>query len=241
MTADLAVSGTDGRLFFSTWNGTAYGSTGVGVCYSVDGMTGKELWRRPGCDALFQPGVGPRGDVVFVHLIDPVSDKRGTLAALSADTGEVRWATRLVDAEDGPQTSLGAAMAVSPGGDVAYVGATDFRVYAVNISSGHVLWSHATRYNVRAAPVLSASGGVLYVGSMDHRFYALNATTGQALWTFKTGALIQAGAAVNGSVPLPNARAEPAVYVASYDYCLYRLRDPVVVRRTNWVSGGWLG
>jgi outer membrane protein assembly factor BamB len=53
---------------------------------------------------------------------------------------------------------------------VVYVGSYDSNLYALNASTGAILWSFATGGNVISSPAVA--NGVVYVGSGDHKVYA---------------------------------------------------------------------
>ena len=59
---------------------------------------------------------------------------------------------------------------------VVYIGSFDHNVYALNASTGALLWSYATGDVVTSSPAVA--NGVVYVGSQDNNLYALNASTG---------------------------------------------------------------
>ena len=59
---------------------------------------------------------------------------------------------------------------------VVYVGSDDDNVYALNASTGALLWSYTTGNDVYSSPAVA--NGVVYVGSDDGNVYALNANTG---------------------------------------------------------------
>jgi len=63
---------------------------------------------------------------------------------------------------------------------VVYFGSDDNRVYALDISTGSLLWRYTTGYIVGSSPAVV--NGVVYVGSGDGNFYALNASTGALVW-----------------------------------------------------------
>ena len=68
---------------------------------------------------------------------------------------------------------------------VVYVGSHDSRVYALNSSTGELIWKYATGGAVDSSPAVA--DGVVYVGSADGYVYALNATTGAVLWMYPAG------------------------------------------------------
>jgi outer membrane protein assembly factor BamB len=91
---------------------------------------------------------------------------------------------------------------------VVYVGSEDHSVYALNASTGALVWSDATRGMVDSSPAVA--NGVVYVGS-GRRVYALKASTGAKLWNYTTGDLVDSSPAIANGV----------VYVASFDNSVY--------------------
>ena len=102
------------------------------------------------------------------------------------------------------------------GNGVVYQGANNGYVYALNASTGSVIWQYAAvSSGVESSPAVI--GGIVYVGYLwdGHNGYvmALNATTGTLIWRFATNSGIESSPAiVNGTV-----------YVGSYDGYLYAL------------------
>ena len=74
------------------------------------------------------------------------------------------------------------------------------KVYALNASTGALLWSYTTGGRVNSSPAVA--NGVVYVGSLDNNVYALNASTGAKLWSYTTGGPIyySSPAVANGMV-----------------------------------------
>ena len=72
---------------------------------------------------------------------------------------------------------------------VAYVGADDNNVYALDAETGEALWSFETGDVIRSTPTVT--GGAVYVGSNDNHVYALDASTGALLWRYDTGGWAQ--------------------------------------------------
>jgi outer membrane protein assembly factor BamB len=52
-----------------------------------------------------------------------------------------------------------------------YVGSDDWFIYALDASTGGLIWSYETGGNVHSAPTVV--GGVVYFGSWDDSVYAL--------------------------------------------------------------------
>jgi outer membrane protein assembly factor BamB len=89
----------------------------------------------------------------------------------------------------------GSVAAVANG--VVYVGSGN-NVYALNASTGALLWSYTTGFFVVSSPAVA--NGVVYVGSLDKHFYALNASTGALLWSYAAGGLLYPSPAVANGV-----------------------------------------
>ena len=58
-----------------------------------------------------------------------------------------------------------------------YVGSFDDHVYALDASTGTLLWRYETDGDLRASPL--SVDGVLYIGSRDGYVYALSAGAGE--------------------------------------------------------------
>jgi outer membrane protein assembly factor BamB len=98
-------------------------------------------------------------------------------------------------------------------GGTLYIGSDDFKVYALNSTTGVKTWSYTTGDKVRSSPAVV--GGVVYVGSNDNKLYALNASTGTKIWSALTGGDI------DDSSPLV---VGTTVYVGSLDGYFYAFK-----------------
>jgi outer membrane protein assembly factor BamB len=104
---------------------------------------------------------------------------------------------------------LSSSSAVANG--LVYVGA-DNGLYALNASTGELLWSYPTGGGI-AFFSPAVANGVVYVGSYsDDAVYALKASTGELLWSYVTGTVESSPAVANG-----------VVSVGSYSDRLYAL------------------
>ena len=70
---------------------------------------------------------------------------------------------------------------------VAYFGSADRNAYALNATTGALLWSFNAGGSVNTSPAVA--NGVVYFGSEGDNVYALNARTGAKLWSYNTGEL----------------------------------------------------
>ena len=68
---------------------------------------------------------------------------------------------------------------------IVFIGSTNSTLYALDASTGTLLWSVLTGGAVNSTPVVA--DGVVYVGSADGSLYALDARSGDILWTGPTG------------------------------------------------------
>ncbi len=109
---------------------------------------------------------------------------------------------------------------------VMYFGSDGGNVYALNTSTGALLWSYANSGAVQSSPAVA--NGVVYIGSDDNNVYALNASTGAQLWSYTTG----------GSVESSPAIANGVVYIGSNDNNVYAFGLTDGARRKGvWAKG----
>ena len=91
---------------------------------------------------------------------------------------------------------------------VVFIASDD--LYALNSTTGELLWKYPNVFTVSSPAV---ANGMVYVGSSDANLYAVHAATGTLLWKYTTGgAVTSSPTVVNGSV-----------YVASTDANVYAL------------------
>ncbi len=109
----------------------------------------------------------------------------GTLQALDAQTGKLKWKSNLLIYET----------AVANG--VVYGGSPDGNVYALDAQTGNLIWSYSTGQVLVSPPTVV--NGVVYIGNVD--VYALNAQTGALIWKYHPSEeSLDAPAVVNGVV-----------------------------------------
>ena len=81
---------------------------------------------------------------------------------------------------------------------MAYFGAADKNVYAVDVLNGQQKWKFETGRAVWSSPAVA--NGVVYIGSDDAYLYALDLQTGTEKWKFKTlYGIVTAPVVVDGS------------------------------------------
>ena len=142
-------------------------------------------------------------------------------------------------------------------GGVAYVGSWDGFEYALNATTGALIWK--TSLGITTAPacsppalgvssVAAVVGGVVYVGGGDSNWYALDAASGSVLWSVPTGDNSATGGHYNWSSPLIVGNSA-YIGIASLGDCplvqgqLLRvdLTTHAVVATVNFVPAGQVG
>jgi outer membrane protein assembly factor BamB len=106
--------------------------------------------------------------------------------------------------------SISGGIRISEG--IAYFGAMDQNVYAVDARNGEEIWRFRTNGVILdSTPVIA--NNVVYIGSYDGYFYAIDSKLGKEIWKFKTGDLISTEASYDNGI----------VYFGSLDGFIYAL------------------
>ena len=92
-----------------------------------------------------------------------------------------------------------------------YVGSGDGKIYALDATTGVLLWEFQTGSVVHSVPAVA--GGTVYIGSDDGNVYALSASKGKMLWSYQTRNYVVSSPAVVNNV----------VYIGSGNGKLYAL------------------
>jgi outer membrane protein assembly factor BamB len=108
---------------------------------------------------------------------------------------------------------------------VAYVGSTDGKVYAID-SHCKQKWAFKTGGPVVSTP--DVTDDVVYVGSSDGSIYALRMSTGALLWRTQTGGKVQSSPVLSNGV----------VYVGSSDHRLYAINFTNGSVLWSYLTGG---
>ena len=122
-----------------------------------------------------------------------VGDQNGTMYAISERTGEVRWkfnSQNVPSAKDPMVRYGGFASTPSIYNDTIYTASYAGDVYALNASTGQMVWRFNPRKNGSISSAVVGSPAVannkLYVGSYDGNLYAVDAFSGKEIWRFTT-------------------------------------------------------
>jgi len=162
-----------------TVDGVVYFGSTDGAVYALNATTGTKLWSfTTGYLVDSSPAVA--NGVVYVGSWD------GNLYALNASTGAKLWKYATESECTGATLCGSGLVGTSPtvANGVVYFAAFDGNVFALNASTGALLWKYTTGLHVYASPAVA--NGVVYVGSQDGNEYALNASTGAKLWSYAT-------------------------------------------------------
>jgi len=209
-----------GRVFLPTF---------AGLLVALDADSGKVIWRHvSGRCAWASPAVAD-GLVYQTFLLrpptcDPGRGRAGTLVALDAASGRVRWRVALAPTESSPLVWHG----------LVYVGDWSGRVSAFDARTGARRWSVVTDGAVKGS--VAVADGRAYVGAYDGRLYALDARTGRVLW--RTSSRSRLG--TRGAFYSTPAIAYGRVYLGSTDGSVYSFG--AVSGKLRWAhrTGGYV-
>jgi outer membrane protein assembly factor BamB len=140
---------------------------------ALDLTDGSEQWRSPSVFDVTS-ALTLVDDTIYVAVLRDTEFNTGTILALDAEDGSVRWEF------DGP-----AQMAPTPAvadGTVHVGGGNEGRVYALDAASGETLWVTDTADWMRIPPTVV--GETVYVPSnFAERLYALDTADGTERWS----------------------------------------------------------
>lgn len=213
----------NGRLFVGT-------SGGDGAVYSVNATNGALLWRAeaggsvissPLVDVSTESGrifVGSLNSAVGLLALNASSGARlwsfpvgGGVASSPAlcTNGSATWATR--------ETAKSPRYAASTDAKTVYFGARNGSVFALNATSGEVVWQFKTGGIVDSSPAIGADCTV-YIGAHDGYVRALNGSTGAQLWIFNAGSTVESS---------PSITADGKIVFGSWGGAVFALRGDV--------------
>ena len=153
-------------------NGVVYFCSGY-TMYALDASTGQlKWWFQTGGD-LYKSGPSVVNGVVYVGSNDYF------LYAFDATTGALKWKcyTGFSLYMSSPTVANGI---VYIGGGVNWATRWAGGVYAVNASTGALVWESLRISGVSGSPIIA--NGLLYVSTDDGYFNVLNATNGMEVW-----------------------------------------------------------
>jgi len=191
---------TDGRNVYVPQTG--------GAVVAVDAERGQLHWRAEvGGELSASPAIDNRCVYIATQYQDVQGEHlpvRGTLRALSRETGVTLWMRTL------PAPIRGGLVASQT---AIFGGAADGRVYSFDKRSGLTLWINQYSESISNQPAIS--GRFLYFGSDAGTLFALDQANGQLAWRYRS----------RGPIPGPVAIANATVYFGSGDGYVYSFSE----------------
>lgn len=216
--------GSSGRFYAFTsagvqkWYFTVSGDVSSSPILNTDGTT-VYIGSRGGYLYALNPGTVNstsatrrwQASVGDMHMTSPVLSANGdtiftgggsTLWAINTSNGVARWTYPL-------GVGMTSSAALSPNGSTVYIGAYDGNLYAVNATTGNLVWKVQVGFKNAVTSASPAIGpdGTIYLGSNYGSLYAIN-PDGSQKWIFESKADIRSSVAIN---------ADGTVILACYD------------------------
>ena len=190
------------------WNGVAYANSIRGRLRAFSMRNGHLLWRtRVGRRMASSPGLDPERGLLVTTSMTP-----GDVKVISMKTGHVRWRLHTGRAEPSPVVRSG----------VAYLGAANGNVYALDLDRRRVKWVFHGGAKITGSPALE--GRRLFVGDYAGRVFALDARNGRRLWTGGVGGRVYGTTAVaGGRVFAPSVTSGLSAFSARTGRVLWRI------------------
>lgn len=177
-----------------------------GTLVALNAADGKLLWKSE-AGGHFSAAPAADENALYVATEYPGAENdtvRGTLRALSKDTGITLWMRTL-------QAPLRGRLAAGPG--ALFAGAANGVVNAFDKRTGMTIWANSYGDEFDAQPMLN--GDRLYIGSVGGWLRALNQSNGTVLWHVRT----------RGAIRGPIALHDGVVFFGSDDGHVYAVRD----------------
>jgi outer membrane protein assembly factor BamB len=222
-----AVSVTDGHQIWTfpsassdftsptVANGNVYVAQKYGKVFALNGINGNPLWENY-LGQRIKSSFAVTSNLVYIGT-EGVGTSGGSLFALKTSTGEQVW----------QYSNTGGAVGSSPavGNGMVYFGSEDHKFYALNSTTGALVWTYTTGGVVASSPAIA--NGIVYFTSYDGNLYALNALTGAQIWTYSL---------TSGTTSSP-AFANGVVYVGSGCYKLFAINAATGTQIWTYTTG----
>lgn len=153
-----------------------------------------------------------------------VGSMDGKVVAVNTSTQTEEWSHAITVSSGGlscGSSSQGVALYATPAVDesLAYIGAYDGRVYALNIATGGERWIYPKSGYIPGGAIVGSPlllGDTLYISSSDGRVYALDTVYGELKW--KSAPLSEK----LWTSPSPSINGD-TIYVSTYEGYIYEL------------------
>lgn len=157
--------------------------------HGIDATTGRQRWVQP-AGRFFQSRAATDGTTFYVGGWD------GTLYALEAESGALRWARMLGQTQEEESVVVGAPAVASPtvAAGRVFISTTDGRLIALRAEDGQTLWTArapkgSDTFGTSSGMVIGPTLFVAGTGDADGHgdVYALDTASGKILWQVRTG------------------------------------------------------
>jgi eukaryotic-like serine/threonine-protein kinase len=192
-----------------------------GNLYTYDAQSGQQKWMYQSevKDKLLSSATIDQVIFIIIRRLDSLTlnnpVQNDYLIALELQSGQQKWQFKLSQQSPFSFNSISSFSAPVVVKEVVYTGSYDGHLYALDISSGELIWS----LKIADDMALSSSAvkeEILCVSSNNGYLYAIDLTTKQEKWKFKTGM------ALPFAIPVPVIVKE-RVYVVGSNHQLYVL------------------
>jgi outer membrane protein assembly factor BamB len=152
----------------------------------------------------------------------------GVVYGVDARSGAVRWRVATGKPRKGSRSAPYVYSSPVLDGDVAYVGASDGLLYALDVDpavadGARVRWTFDAVEPLWSSPALSADRALVYVGGCDNELHAVHAANGTAAWAYETGGFPDDADDPDVDSSPAVSRSDGTVYVGSFDNRLHAL------------------
>jgi outer membrane protein assembly factor BamB len=146
-------------------DGVLYVNTFAGFTWALDSHNGRVLWKHR------NDGHTPSTPAIAGTRLLVSSNSGETVTALRREDGALLWKLRLGSRVESSPVAIG---------NTAYFGATDGRLFAVDVRSGRVRWAYETGGRINASP--SVWGNRVCVDTYAGSVFCLDRRNGHHLW-----------------------------------------------------------
>jgi outer membrane protein assembly factor BamB len=173
-------------------NKVVYIGSYPGVMLAVNADTGIQLWNYTADAEIHPQSVAKNGKLWFA---DQVSGTRASVYCLNATTGEELWKKPIMLHGVTGKSGVTSGVSYSEELDMLFIPSWDGYLYAVNASTGDLIYEfQTTAYAAQTGPTIAngklylgtVGGGSFYTGQgyPNATLYCLDALTGEPIWDY---------------------------------------------------------